>query len=209
MDGNFKAEHLHVSDPSDEVWLTEGLGFMVENGNNFFKVQTYHNHLQYQWFIQKDSLLVQPAIKSPKEKNVPAGNLILVESTHSSRHYGVMPEESSIDDHISMRADHSQAAKSFLNLPKKFGSDVLLTSPTPMEWQEYKSLDINQAPPASSLVTASQSLFKFGHNTFMDPDPDTPIVFETSKGILLFNLVKNKAHLGLDYERTMHLSIPL
>jgi hypothetical protein len=39
MDGNFKAEHLHVSDPSDEVWLSEGLGFMVENGK-------YKRHLQ-------------------------------------------------------------------------------------------------------------------------------------------------------------------
>jgi len=29
MDGNFKAEHLHVSDPDDEVWLMDGLGYMV------------------------------------------------------------------------------------------------------------------------------------------------------------------------------------
>jgi hypothetical protein len=29
MDGNFKAEHLHPIKPLDEVWLSNGLGFMV------------------------------------------------------------------------------------------------------------------------------------------------------------------------------------
>ncbi|KAG1823162.1 hypothetical protein DFJ58DRAFT_738878 [Suillus subalutaceus] len=29
MDGNFKAEHLHPMKPFDEVWLSDGLGFMV------------------------------------------------------------------------------------------------------------------------------------------------------------------------------------
>ncbi|KAG1804027.1 hypothetical protein EV424DRAFT_1474522 [Suillus variegatus] len=29
MDGNFKAEHLHPIKPFDEVWLSDGLGFMV------------------------------------------------------------------------------------------------------------------------------------------------------------------------------------
>ncbi|KAG1793247.1 uncharacterized protein HD556DRAFT_1432294 [Suillus plorans] len=29
MDGNFKAEHLHPTNPEDEVWLTDGKGFMV------------------------------------------------------------------------------------------------------------------------------------------------------------------------------------
>ncbi|KAG2109222.1 hypothetical protein DEU56DRAFT_750018 [Suillus clintonianus] len=29
MDGNFKAEHLHPANPTDEVALTDGLGFMV------------------------------------------------------------------------------------------------------------------------------------------------------------------------------------
>ncbi|KAG2109773.1 hypothetical protein BD769DRAFT_1630399 [Suillus cothurnatus] len=29
MDGNFKAEHLHPIKPLDEVWLSDGLGFMV------------------------------------------------------------------------------------------------------------------------------------------------------------------------------------
>ncbi|KAG1901134.1 uncharacterized protein F5891DRAFT_979687 [Suillus fuscotomentosus] len=29
MDGNFKAEHLHLTNPDDEVWLMDGLGFMV------------------------------------------------------------------------------------------------------------------------------------------------------------------------------------
>ncbi|KAG1720894.1 hypothetical protein EDB19DRAFT_1898399 [Suillus lakei] len=28
MDGNFKAEHLHPIKPFDEVWLSDGLGFM-------------------------------------------------------------------------------------------------------------------------------------------------------------------------------------
>jgi hypothetical protein len=38
MDGNFKAEHLHAANPADEVWLMDGLGFMV--GNSMYK-----NHL--------------------------------------------------------------------------------------------------------------------------------------------------------------------
>ncbi|KAG1726798.1 uncharacterized protein EDB91DRAFT_1239605 [Suillus paluster] len=29
MDGNFKAEHLHPINPDDEVWLSDGFGFMV------------------------------------------------------------------------------------------------------------------------------------------------------------------------------------
>ncbi|KAG1866342.1 hypothetical protein C8R48DRAFT_568097, partial [Suillus tomentosus] len=29
MDGNFKAKHLHPIKPFDEVWLSDGLGFMV------------------------------------------------------------------------------------------------------------------------------------------------------------------------------------
>ncbi|KAG1726354.1 uncharacterized protein EDB91DRAFT_1239662 [Suillus paluster] len=29
MDGNFKAEHLHPMKPFDEVWLSDGLGFMA------------------------------------------------------------------------------------------------------------------------------------------------------------------------------------
>jgi hypothetical protein len=29
MDGNFKAEYLHPIKPLDEVWLFDGLGFMV------------------------------------------------------------------------------------------------------------------------------------------------------------------------------------
>ncbi|KAG1733457.1 hypothetical protein EDB19DRAFT_1896616 [Suillus lakei] len=35
MDRNFKAEHLHPIKPFDEVWLSDGLGFMV--GNNRYK----------------------------------------------------------------------------------------------------------------------------------------------------------------------------
>ncbi|KAG1844901.1 hypothetical protein C8R48DRAFT_678323 [Suillus tomentosus] len=31
MDGNFKAEHLHPTNPTDEVALTDGLGFMVSD----------------------------------------------------------------------------------------------------------------------------------------------------------------------------------
>ena len=29
MDGNFKAEHLHDRKAKDQVWLMDGLGFMV------------------------------------------------------------------------------------------------------------------------------------------------------------------------------------
>ena len=29
MDGNFKAEHLHDQKAEDQVWLMDGLGFMV------------------------------------------------------------------------------------------------------------------------------------------------------------------------------------
>ena len=29
MDGNFKAEHLHDRKAEDQVWLMDGLGFMV------------------------------------------------------------------------------------------------------------------------------------------------------------------------------------
>ena len=31
QDGNFKAEHLHVGNPADSVWLTDGMGYMVED----------------------------------------------------------------------------------------------------------------------------------------------------------------------------------
>ncbi|KAL4073924.1 hypothetical protein J3A83DRAFT_4357851 [Scleroderma citrinum] len=31
MDGNFKAEHMHPTDPNNEVWLMDGKGFMVES----------------------------------------------------------------------------------------------------------------------------------------------------------------------------------
>ena len=29
MDGNFKVEHMHTRSPEDDVWLMDGLGFMV------------------------------------------------------------------------------------------------------------------------------------------------------------------------------------
>lgn len=29
MDGNFKAEHMHEKCPGDQVWLMDGLGYMV------------------------------------------------------------------------------------------------------------------------------------------------------------------------------------
>jgi hypothetical protein len=38
MDGNFKAEHLHPVNPTDEVSLMDGLGFMVSD-------PTYKRHL--------------------------------------------------------------------------------------------------------------------------------------------------------------------
>ncbi|KAG1722960.1 uncharacterized protein EDB91DRAFT_1255823 [Suillus paluster] len=39
MDGNFKAEHLHPIKPYDEVWLSDGLGFMVGK-------ERYQKHLE-------------------------------------------------------------------------------------------------------------------------------------------------------------------
>lgn len=38
MDGNFKAEHLHPTNPEDEVWLTDGQCFMVTRAR-------YQSHL--------------------------------------------------------------------------------------------------------------------------------------------------------------------
>jgi hypothetical protein len=38
MDGNFKAEHLHPVNPSDEVSLMDGLAFMVTD-------ERYKSHL--------------------------------------------------------------------------------------------------------------------------------------------------------------------
>jgi hypothetical protein len=38
MDGNFKAEHMHPVNPSDEVSLMDGLGFMVST-------ERYKSHL--------------------------------------------------------------------------------------------------------------------------------------------------------------------
>lgn len=29
MDGNFKAEHMYDKNPEDQVWLMDGLGYMV------------------------------------------------------------------------------------------------------------------------------------------------------------------------------------
>ena len=29
MDGNFKAEHMRPKNPANEVWLMDGMGFMV------------------------------------------------------------------------------------------------------------------------------------------------------------------------------------
>ena len=29
MDGNFKAEHMHESHPDNQIWLMDGLGYMV------------------------------------------------------------------------------------------------------------------------------------------------------------------------------------
>jgi hypothetical protein len=33
MDGNFKAEHLYLANPTNEVALTDGLGFMVSDAS--------------------------------------------------------------------------------------------------------------------------------------------------------------------------------
>jgi hypothetical protein len=45
MDGNFKAEHLYPTNPNDEVWLMDGLSFMVESNR-------YKSHLG----IAKDTI---------------------------------------------------------------------------------------------------------------------------------------------------------
>jgi hypothetical protein len=49
MDGNFKAEHLHVGRPSDDVWLSDGKGYMVEDTR-------YKSHLR----AAKDTFEVSP-----------------------------------------------------------------------------------------------------------------------------------------------------
>ena len=33
MNGNFKAEHMRLRNPTDELWLMDGRGFMVASGN--------------------------------------------------------------------------------------------------------------------------------------------------------------------------------
>ena len=33
MDGNFKAEHMQPRNPTDELWLMDGRGFMVASGD--------------------------------------------------------------------------------------------------------------------------------------------------------------------------------
>ncbi|KAG2144059.1 hypothetical protein BD769DRAFT_1625689 [Suillus cothurnatus] len=38
MHGNFKAEHLHPIKPLDEVWLSDGLGFMVGKDSRFLEM---------------------------------------------------------------------------------------------------------------------------------------------------------------------------
>ena len=39
MDGNFKAKHLHDQKAKDQVWLMDGLGFMVSRA----EYKTYHS----------------------------------------------------------------------------------------------------------------------------------------------------------------------
>ncbi|KAG2048899.1 hypothetical protein BDR06DRAFT_984585 [Suillus hirtellus] len=57
MDGNFKAEHLHPMHPEDEVWLTDGKGFMVGRARYWAHLMiakdSYHKHF---WRRVDDSL---------------------------------------------------------------------------------------------------------------------------------------------------------
>ncbi|KAG2073301.1 hypothetical protein BDR04DRAFT_1127297 [Suillus decipiens] len=46
MDGNFKAEHMHPVNPSDEVSLMDGLGFMVSNDRYKSHLAIAHDHVQ-------------------------------------------------------------------------------------------------------------------------------------------------------------------
>lgn len=39
MDGHFSAEHLKMRNPEDDVWLTDGDGFMMQDG-------PYKSHLR-------------------------------------------------------------------------------------------------------------------------------------------------------------------
>ncbi|KAG2143570.1 uncharacterized protein EDB93DRAFT_1105234 [Suillus bovinus] len=59
MDGNFKAEHLHPGNPSDEVSLMDGLAFMV--GDERYKSQIATNHGPRLWHVHghQDSCYVR------------------------------------------------------------------------------------------------------------------------------------------------------
>jgi len=46
MDGNFKAEHLHPVNPSDEVSLMDGLAFMVTDDQYKRHLSIAHDHIQ-------------------------------------------------------------------------------------------------------------------------------------------------------------------
>ncbi|KAG2095275.1 uncharacterized protein F5147DRAFT_747748 [Suillus discolor] len=46
MDGNFKAEHLHPTRPEDEVWLTDGLCFMVTRDKYKAHLAGANEHVQ-------------------------------------------------------------------------------------------------------------------------------------------------------------------
>ncbi|KAG2085886.1 uncharacterized protein F5147DRAFT_748656 [Suillus discolor] len=48
MDGNFKAEHLHPTRPEDEVWLTDGMCFMVTRDEYKAHLAGAKDHVQIQ-----------------------------------------------------------------------------------------------------------------------------------------------------------------
>jgi hypothetical protein len=56
MDGNFTADHLKQKRPDDDVWLTDGTGFMVSRAE-------YMDHLNiaktYKEVSESDCLLLQ------------------------------------------------------------------------------------------------------------------------------------------------------
>ncbi|KAG1723311.1 uncharacterized protein EDB91DRAFT_1087858, partial [Suillus paluster] len=66
MDGNFKAEHLHPIKPYDEVWLFDGLGFMVGK-------ERYQKHLEEAADTGKIELQQSSGCQSSKCSSAQAG----------------------------------------------------------------------------------------------------------------------------------------
>ena len=101
MDGNFKAEHLHPIKPFDEVWLSDGLGFMVGKDR-------YKKHLAEAADTGKIELQQSPGGKSSKCGSAQAG-------VHGYRGSCLCPTRllcPSLDGRFSERRKASQACHS-------------------------------------------------------------------------------------------------